>query len=103
MTCMYEMLPPNDQPTAPKKPNKAVRDHQSGRGERSAAVMLASAPGIIAPYSWPKFPRMPHPTDREREVARMSQTAAARLWVAEITVSGIRLRSRPRHCKPSDP
>ena len=26
-------------------------------------------PGIIAPYSWPKFPRIPHPSDSESAVA----------------------------------
>src|SRR6185312_6243618 len=68
MTCIYEILPPNDQPSAPKKAKKGIRRCQSSRPDNRTAAIAASAPGTIAPNSWPKFPRMPQPIDRERAV-----------------------------------
>src|SRR6266496_6847496 len=64
------MLPPKDQPSAPKKAKKAARRCQSLRPDSSAAARLASAPGIIAPYSWPKLPRIPQPMESERPTQR---------------------------------
>src|ERR1051325_9282413 len=59
------MLPPNDQPNAPKNPKYAVRGHQSARPDRRTAAIAARAPGIMAPYSCPKFPRIPQPIDSD--------------------------------------
>src|SRR3989442_10215554 len=64
------MLPPKDQPSAPKKAKKRLRRCQSLRPERSTAARLASTPGIIAPYSWPKLPRIPQPIESERPTQR---------------------------------
>ena len=40
------------------------------RPESKTAAIAARAPGIIAPYSWPKFPRIPQPIDSESAVNR---------------------------------
>src|ERR1051325_108633 len=71
------MLPPKDQPSAPKKAKNTARRCQSSRPERRAAARLARAPGSIAPYSWPKLPRMPQPMERERATQRMGRGRAA--------------------------
>src|SRR6266513_976603 len=64
------MLPPKDQPSAPKKAKQRLRRCQSLRPERSPAARLASTPGIIAPYSWPKLPRIPQPIESESPTQR---------------------------------
>jgi hypothetical protein len=65
---MYERLPPNEQPRAPIWVNSAARACQSGRHDTR---QTATAPGIIAPYSWPDFPQIvPQPGDSDGAVAR---------------------------------
>ena len=55
---------------------------QSSRPESSTAARAPSAPGIIAPYSWPKFPRIPHPSQSE---ARQDVVRADAGWRASST------------------
>src|SRR6185369_8404817 len=64
------MLPPSDHPNAPKKAKKTAFRCQSLRPDSSTAARLARAPGIIAPYSWPKLPRIPQPIESERPTHR---------------------------------
>src|SRR5438045_3136988 len=59
------MLPPKDQPSAPKNAKNTARRCQSVRPDSNAAARLASMPGTIAPYSCPKLPRIPHPMESE--------------------------------------
>src|SRR5437868_10695946 len=70
------MLPPKDQPSAPKKAKKTAFSCQSSRPDSKTAATVASTPGIIAPYSCPKFPRMPQPMERESPTKRMGHRFA---------------------------
>src|SRR5438270_6232066 len=81
---MYEMLPPNDHPTAPKRPNCATRRCQSARPERSATAIPASAPGIIAPNSCPKLPRIPQPRESDRATSVTNDQRLRRSVVCSI-------------------
>src|SRR5688500_10844380 len=65
MTCMYDMEPPKAQPSAPKAAKNGTRSRQSTRTDMRQTANAARQPGILAPYSWPKFPRIPHPMDSE--------------------------------------
>ena len=55
--------------------------------DSSTAAIAAIAPGIIAPYSWPKFPRIPHPSESERAVKTWnSEERAGALGVAVMMI-----------------
>ena len=45
----------------PSVPVEPPRQEDCGQGRQR--------PGIMAPYSWPKFPRIPHPSERDSAVA----------------------------------
>src|SRR6266850_161131 len=64
------MLPPKDQPRAPKKAKKTPRRCQSARPDNNTAARLANTPGSIAPYSWPKFPLIPQPMESDSPTQR---------------------------------
>ena len=65
-----------------------MRESQSRRPASRAPAIVASAPGIIAPYSCPKLPRMPQPTESDKPVASSSQSGEA-----ESDLSGMGLWS----------
>jgi hypothetical protein len=67
---MYDMLPPNDHPSAPSRANSSALECRSRRPDIKPTDSAARAPGIMAPYSWPKLPRMPQPSDSYSAVAR---------------------------------
>ena len=76
---MYEMLPPNDQPRAPNIAKSAIAGSQSGRPTSRTAAIAARAPGITAPYSCPKFPRIPQPIDSESAASVTNADTAVRV------------------------
>src|SRR5262245_41052576 len=76
------MLPPNDQPSAPKNAKLPIRLNQSARPERITAASAASAPGIIAPVSCPKFPRIPQPIESDSATATKNRSSARGIIVA---------------------
>ena len=77
----YDIEPPNDHPMAPANPTSATRSRRNGHGKAMHSASADSAPGIIAPYSWPKLPRMPQPmacaspTSTRGVTMRMSRAA----------------------------
>src|ERR1051326_1185752 len=89
------MRPRKDTPTAQKKGKNTARRCQSSRPERRAAARLARAPGIIAPYSWPKLPRMPQPMERERATQRTDGTPGAGSRVARVVSPGAAIWGSP--------
>src|SRR5215475_8549070 len=62
---MYEIEPPNPHPRPPNRAQKATRLRQSSRREAKQTAIAARAPGIQAPDSWPKSPRIPQPIESE--------------------------------------
>src|SRR3989442_623584 len=69
---MKEVLPQKAQQSSQKNGKNTARRCQSLRPESSAAAKLASMPGIIAPYSWPKLPRIPQPMESESPTQRIA-------------------------------
>src|SRR5579862_6715863 len=57
------MDPPKPQPIAPKTAKYGTRLRQSSRPQNKEMAIAHSAPAIIAPYSYPKFPRIPQPIE----------------------------------------
>ncbi len=86
MAYMYEMEPPNPRPNPPKRAKKCTRSRQSSRCDRMAMAMAARAPGIHAPDSCPKFPRIPHPIDKDKAIKKMLEGFHRGFLIARSTV-----------------